>query len=169
MNSTIVPSFKHFQKDIERRLKSEGKCEKNEFGQMVFHGYQAAASEMFRAYIEKEAFAPLGAEFRKWNWEWGFNDQLLELTVRLRESKSWLLLLDLWAAVVAKRRTNYNKTKKARKIVPEKVSEELVTKTRNLLLESLFRLREYAAEFGRESEIGRYLEMIAKVERRLNA
>lgn len=169
MNPPFEPSFRHFQKDIERRLKSEGKCEKNEYGQLVFHGYQAALPEMFRAYIEQAAYAPLVEEFRKWNWEEEYNDYLLELTARLREAKDWPLLKDLWTAVVAKRRTNYNKTRKARKAVPDKVSEESVTKTRELLLDSLYRLREYASAFRQESDIGEYLEMVAKVEKRLNA
>jgi hypothetical protein len=89
MIASFAPSFQHFQKDIERFLKSAGKSEKNEHGQTVFRGYQAAVDLMFRAYTEKEAFAPLVAEF-----------------------------------------TNYNKTKKAQKAFPEKVSEELVEKTR---------------------------------------
>jgi hypothetical protein len=169
MNKAFAPSFQHFQKDIERYLKSEGKCEKNEHGQTVFRGYPAAVDQMFRAYIEKEAVAPLVAEFRKWNWEWGYDNYLLELTARLRDTGDWLLLKELWAAVIAKRRTNYNKTKKAQKAVPEKIPEELVTKTRELLAESLQRLRGFAIELQREAEIGKYLEMIARVEKRLNA
>ena len=169
MNTSFTPSFLHFQKDIERYLKSEGKCEKNEHGQTVFRGYQTAVDMMFRAYMEKESFAPLVAEYRTWNWEWGYNDDLLELTSRLQTARDWPLLKELWAAVVAKRRTNYNKTKKAQKAVPEKIPEELVTKTRELLLESLYRLREFAAQFQRESEVEKYLEMIARVEQRKNA
>ena len=71
--------------------------------------------------------------------------------------------------MVAKRRTNYNKTKKARKAVPEKIPEELVTKTRDLLLDSLYRLQRYASELGHESDVGEYLEMIVRVEKRLKA
>jgi hypothetical protein len=71
--------------------------------------------------------------------------------------------------VVAKRRTNYNKTKKARKAAPEKIPEELEEKTRALLIESLSRLRDYASEFGKESEIEEYAAMLARVERKLNA
>lgn len=169
MSPSFRPSFQHFQRDIERRLKSEGRCEKNEHGQTVFHGYETALREMFRAYLDEGALAPLVAEFRTWNWEWNYNDYLLDLTARLRATKNWPLLKDLWAAVVAKRRTNYNKTKKARKVAPESVREESVTKTRELLLETLNRLREFAVEFRRESEIGEYVEMIARVERRINA
>ncbi len=73
MITSFAPSFQHFQKDIERFLKSEGKCEKNEHGQIVYRGYQAAVDQMFRVYIEKEAFAPLVAEFRTWNWEWNYD------------------------------------------------------------------------------------------------
>jgi hypothetical protein len=71
--------------------------------------------------------------------------------------------------VVAKRRTNYNKTKKAQKSLPEKIPEELVTRTRELLLDSLHRLQRYASELGHESDVGAYLEMIVRVEKRLKA
>jgi hypothetical protein len=169
MSKSFSPSFQHFQKDIERYLKSEGKSEKNEHGQTVYRGYQAAVDQMFRAYMEKEAFAPLVAEFRTWNWEWGYDNYLLDLTARLQDAGNWLLLKELWGAVIAKRRTNYNKTKKAQKAVPEKIPEELVTKTSELLLESLYRLRNYASELQRESEVGGYLDMIARVERRIRA
>jgi hypothetical protein len=166
MDRSFTPSFRHFQNDIERYLKSIGKVEKNEHGQAVFRGYEEAQSEMFRAYVAQGALAPLVAEFRKWNWEWNYGDYLLELTALLRRSEDWPLLLSLWTGVIAKRRTNYNKTKQARKRVPEKVPEELVEKTRVLLLESLVQLRTYAAEFDRQSEIEPYTAMIAKVEKR---
>jgi hypothetical protein len=169
MNPPFAPSFQHFQQDIERYLKSAGKVEKNEHGQTVYRGYDAALSKMFRAYVEREALAPLVAEFRKWNWEWDYGDYLLELTACLRRSRDWPLLESLWTAVVAKRRTNYNKTRKARKKVPHKIPAALEEKTRRLLLESLLRLRDYAAEFGKESEIEDYAAMIERVERKLNA
>jgi hypothetical protein len=165
MSELPPPSFKHFQNDIERRLKLEGKCEKNEHGQLVFRGYPAALEQMFRAYRKEKAFVPLVAELRKWNWEWSDNDYLTELTADLRKARNWPLLRELWAAVIAKRRTNYNKTKKARRGAPDQIPEELVTKTRGLLLDALYRLKEYAAEFRPESDIGGYLQMIEKVER----
>jgi hypothetical protein len=56
---SFTPSFRHFQKDIERFLKSEGQVGKNEHGQTVYRGYQAALAQMFRAYLGKEAYAPL--------------------------------------------------------------------------------------------------------------
>src|SRR5215467_796717 len=115
MNKSFTPSFQHFHKDIERYLKSKGKCETNENGQIVYRSYQASLDQMFRDYIEKEVFAPLVAEFRTWNWEWGYNNYLLDLTARLQDAGNWLLLRELWGAVIAKRRTNYNKTKKAQK------------------------------------------------------
>jgi hypothetical protein len=71
-----MPSFQHFQKDIERYLRNLGKAEKNEHGQTVYRGYDSAQSEMFRAYVENQALAPLVEEFRKWNWEWGYGDYL---------------------------------------------------------------------------------------------
>jgi hypothetical protein len=169
MNRSFTPSFQHFLQDIERYLASEGKCEKNEHGQTVYRGYQAALSGMFRDYVEKEAFAPLVAEFRKWNWEWGYNDYLLELTKCLQEARQWPLLKELWAAVIAKRRTNYNKTKKAQRALPDTIPEDLVTKTRELLLESLHRLQNYASELQQESDVREYVEMIARVEKRIKA
>ena len=169
MDRSFAPSFRHFQKDIENYLKSEGKWEKNEHGQTVYRGYQAAVALMFRRYMEQEAFAPLVAEFRTWNWEWNYDDYLLELTGDLQKRKDWPLLKELWAAVVAKRRSNYNKTKKAQKAVPDKIPEALVTKTRDLLLDSLYRLQRHASELGHESDVGAYAEMIVRVEKRLNA
>ena len=169
MNRPFTPSFQHFHKDVEHQLESEGKCEKNEHGQLVYRGYPAALEQMFRAYLDKEALAPLVAELRKWNWEWSYGDYLLELTSSLQRRKDWPLLKELWAAVVAKRRTNYNKTKKAQKAVPEKIPEELVTKTRDLLLDSLYRLQRYASESGHEFDVGACSEMIVRVEKRMKA
>lgn len=169
MTTSFTPSFRHFQKDIERYLTSQGMREKNEHGQIVFRGYQAAVDLMFRVYMDKKAFAPLVAEFRTWNWEWGYNDYLSELAAGLQRTGDWPLLKELWAAVVTKRRINYNKTKKARKAVPNKVPEELVTRTRDLLLHSLHRLRRLASELGHGSDVGTYVEMIARVEKGLNA
>jgi hypothetical protein len=124
---------------------------------------------MFRPYIDEEAFAPLVAEFRKWNWEWNYNEYLLELTSCLQERRDWPLLKELWVAVVAKRRTNYNKTRKAQNSLPKKIPDELVTKTQDLLLESLYRLQRYASELGHESEVREHLEMVARVEKPLKA
>ena len=148
MNGAFTPSFQHFHKDVERYLKSEGKCEKNERGQTV---------------------GPLVAELRTWNWEWNYDDYLWELTSGLQQAGDWPLLKELWEAVVAKRRTNYNKTKKAQKSLPEKIPAELVTKTRDLLLDSLHRLQGYASECGHKSDVGAYLEMIVRVEKRMKA
>jgi len=85
------------------------------------------------------------------------------------EKRDWPLLNTLWAAVVAKRRTNYNKTRKAQKAVPDKIPDELVTKTQGLLLESLHRLQGYASELGQAADVTGYLEMAARVERRRQA
>jgi hypothetical protein len=126
MTKSFAPSLQHVQKDIERLLTREGKREKNERGQTVYRGYQAAVDQMFHVYLEKEAFAPLVAEFRKWNWEWSYDNYLDELSARLQSTGHWSLLKDLWGAVIAKRRTNYNKTRTAQRTVPDKVSEELV-------------------------------------------
>ena len=169
LRHAFTPSFQHFQKDIERYLESQGKREENEHGQIVYRGYPAALSLMFREYVEKGAFAPLVAEMRKWNWEWSYSDYLLEITECLQKAENWPLLKELWGAVIAKRRTNYNKTKTAQWAVPDKIPEDLVTKTRELLLESLYRLQGYASELRQESDIREYVEMIARVERRIKA
>ncbi len=164
MKIAFTPTFHNFQDDIERFLKGMGKSEINEHGQMVYHGYQAAVEFMFNVYIKKEAFGPLVAEFRKWNWEWGYNNYLLDLTKYLNSAGNWLLIKELWSAVIAKRKTNYNKTKKARKAFPDKISEEVVIKTKMLLLDSLYKLRTYATKLQHEATIGEYLEMISRVE-----
>ena len=169
MADTFVPTFRDFQRDIENRLKHEGKCERNERGQTVYRGYEAAVGQMFRAYMDEKALAPLVEEFRKWNWEWGYDSHLLDLTASLKAEGDWPLLERLWAAVIAKRRTNYNKTLRARRAVPDSVSEDLVSKTRALLLESLSQFRQFASEFQREDEFADYAEMIARVERKLRA
>ena len=77
--------------------------------------------------------------------------------------------LTLWAGVIAKRRTNYNKTKKAQRAVPEQIPESSVFKTRELLLESLYQLQRYASALQEESSIIEYTEMIARVERGITA
>ena len=165
MPKPFTPSFKDMHKDIERYLKSEGKVEKNEHGQEVYRGYDAALSLMFRLYMNEEAFVPLVAEFREWNWEWSYNDFLFTLTARLQEKKNWPCLKELWGAVIAKRRTNYNITRKTRKSHPEKIPESLVEKTRQLLLESLKRFEAYAAGLGQESDIAEYLDMMERVQK----
>jgi len=169
MSTPFAPSFQGFHKDIERCLKSKGQVEKNERGQTVYRGYQAELTRMFRTYIDEGAFAPLVAEFRKWNWEWNYDEHLLELTSCLQAKRDWPLLKELWIAVVAKRRTNYNKTRKAQKSLPDRIPDELVTKTQGLLLESLYRLQRYASELGYEAEVREYVEMIARVENRRKA
>lgn len=59
MSKPFRPSFNNFQRDIENQLKNEGNYAKNEYGQMVFRGYYAAKSVMYRTYLNEKAFAPL--------------------------------------------------------------------------------------------------------------
>jgi hypothetical protein len=165
----FTPSFLHFQADIEQLLKSEGKVEKNEHGQTVYRGYQEALDQMFRLYLENDACAPLVAEFRNWNWEWEYGDYLLVLTARLEEKRDWPLLKELWSGVIAKRRTNYNKTRKAHNALPKKIPRHLVEKTGSLLLDSLHRLCDYAIASRREAEVEEYVEMTERVERHQKA
>jgi hypothetical protein len=165
MSKSFTPTFRDLQKDIERYLKSEGKYEKNEHGQEVYRGYPAALELMFGLYLNEEAFVPLVAHFRKWNWEWSYNDFLLTLTARLQETKNWPCLKELWIAVIAKRKTNYNLTRKYRNALPKNIPESLLRKTRELLLESLKRYEAYAAELGQESDIEEYLDMMERVQK----
>lgn len=169
MNPSFTPTFGNFQRDVEQYLRNAGKVGRNEHGQTVFHGYEAARDLMFRSYLQRGAHAPLVAELRTWNWEWGYNDILMEVTDRLTQAGDWSLLRALWGAVIARRRTNYNKTRKAQRSHPAKIPEALVDKTRELLLESLYRLRTYAADLGRSADFHPYAEMIGRVERRVYA
>jgi hypothetical protein len=41
--------------------------------------------------------------------------------------------------------------------------------TRDLLLDSLYRIRKYASEFQEESDIGEYVQILAKVEQKKHA
>jgi hypothetical protein len=120
MGDVFAPSFRHFHNDIERHLKSVGKCEKNEHGQTVYRGYQDALDQMFRAYIDHEAFAPLVAEFRSWNWEWGYNDYLLTLTSCLRETDNWPLLKELWMVWLPSAEPITTRPGKLRRLGPRK-------------------------------------------------
>ena len=124
---------------------------------------------MFRIYIDEGALAPLVADFRKWSWEGNYSEQLLELTAQLQKRKDWPLVKELWGAVVAKRKTNYNKTRTAHRSLPDKIPDGLVVKTQGLLLESLRRLQRYASAVGGEGDIEAYLAMIARVENRQKA
>jgi hypothetical protein len=165
MSKSFTPSFKNVQSDIERYLESEGKCETNEFGQTVYRRYDAALKLIFDSYLREAAYVPLVAHLRTWNWEWSYNDYLLALTSRLEKARNWPCLKKLWTAVIAKRKTNYNKTRKWRKALPEKIPESSLQKTRKLLLESLASLEAYAEKLGQESDISEYLEMKARVEK----
>jgi hypothetical protein len=44
-----------------------------------------------------------------------------------------------------------------------------VSLTKNLLLESLYRLQQYASELGHESDVNEYVAMIVRVEKRMRA
>lgn len=165
MPKRFAPTFKDIQKDIERYLKSEGKHETNEHGQGVFRGYDDALNLMFQRYLKEEAYAPLVAHFRRWNTEWTYNDYLLTLTAQLERVNNWPALKELWSAVVAKRRTHYNLTRKYHRTVPDKIPESSVEKTKLLLLDTLTRLETYAVTFGQQSDIAEYLAMSERVRR----
>ncbi len=169
MPKPFTPSFKNLQKDLENYIKSQGKCEKNEFGQTVYHGYDAALSLMFKTYIKQEAFDSLTDHFRRWNWEWGYNNYFDRLTAALEHAKDWKNLKVIWSAVIAKRKTNYNKTLKVHRAVPDRVPESSVTKTRRLLIESIDDMRKCGSKFKKSGEISDYLEMKSRVEKGLKA
>lgn len=96
----------------------------------------------------------------------GVHDHFSELSIRLRKARDWVLLKALWAGVIAKRRTNYNKTKRARSAVPDKIPEELLTRTRELLLESLRGLQSCVSALDRNADIA---ESLAMIERKIKA
>lgn len=77
MSEPFSPSFKHFQRDIERFLIASGLREKRKDGFTVFKGYENALQTMFNHYLDAGKFDPLVAHFRNWNWEMGCNDYLL--------------------------------------------------------------------------------------------
>ncbi len=169
MTKPFKPSFKTLQKDLENYIKHKGRCDKNEFGQTVYHGYDAALALMFKSYIQEKAFDQLTDHFRKWNWEWNYDDYFTRLITTLERAKDWKNLKQLWEAVIAKRKTNYNKTRKAHQDVPDQVPETSVVKTRNLLLESLDDMRKCGKKFGTEKEIAQYLDMKNRVQKGLKA
>jgi len=164
MPKSFTPSFKDIQKDIERYLKSEGKYEKNEHGQGVYRGYDEALELMFRLYMKEEAFVPLVSHFRKWNTELAYNNFLLTISAALLKAKNWPLLKELWAAVIAKRKKNYNDHLKYRKLIPEKITESKLLKTRELLVEALKQLERYALQLKQKPDISDYMGMLERVQ-----
>lgn len=158
------PSFKDFQKDIERYIISIGKRERTKDGMMIFWGYDDAQKLMFRRYLKHEAFGPLVAHFRSWNWEVGYNDYLLELTTALVIRQDWSCLQRLWDGVIAKRRKFYNDVWKIEKDEPGTLPSKTVIEAKERLLETLGRVQGFAEELGQPSDVDKYTEMMRRVQ-----
>ena len=165
MTAEFQPAFKNFQADIERYIISIGKCEKSKDGFTIFRGYEDALKLMFRRYLDGEAFDPLVSYFRRWNWEWSYNDFLIELTTALSSRRDWPRLQLLWDSVVAKRKKNYNEIWKIEKDKPGAISSKTVAESKELLLDTLKRVIAFAEEFGGAEESAKYSVMIDRVRR----
>lgn len=162
MEPPFKPRFNDFQGDIERYLRHLGNTPTIKDGMMVFHGYDEALKRMFRQYIAVEAFDPLVAHFRRWNWELGYNPFLLELTEALAERQDWPRLKLLWDGVIAKRRKLYNDVRKIERRKPSALSADTVHQSRERLLETLRRVRSMCEVFGSPRDSEAYSQMIDK-------
>jgi len=85
----FVPSYRNLQADIERYLTSVGQREITKGGFIVFRDYEEALPLMFGRYIDHGILNPLVDHFRRWNWEFGDNDYLLQLTDQLVQTHDW--------------------------------------------------------------------------------
>ena len=165
MTDKFQPSFDDFQKDIERYITSIGKRERLKDGKMIFWGYEDALKMMFRRYLEHGAFDPLVAHFRSWNWEVGYNDYLLELTTALVTRRDWPRLQRLWEGVIARRRKFYNEVWKIEKDDPGTLPSKTVVESKELLLETLGRVKAFAEDLGQPEDADKYTKMMGRVQR----
>ena len=163
MSKPFSPSFKHFQRDIERFLIASGLREKRKDGFTAFKGYENALQTMFNHYLDAGKFDPLVAHFRNWNWEMGYNDYLLTLTSVLSERRDWLLLKRLWEGVIAKRKKAYNEVWKIEKANPGTLPGNTLMNSCERLVETLDRVRGFAQEMGRCEDVAKYAEMSDRV------
>lgn len=163
MPDQFSPSFLKFQADIEAYLAAQGKRKRTKDGFIIFHGYDDALTLMFDRYLEHQAFEPLVAHFRGWNWEHSYNDYLLRLTDALLEGRDWPLLKRLWSGVISKRRKLYNDIRKLERKAPGTIPSASAQASRDELLESLERIRSYCGEIGTVEDSNSYELMISKV------
>ncbi len=158
------PGFKDLQLDIERYLASIGKRDTRKDGMIVFRGYDDALKLMFDRYLEAGALAPLANHFRAWNWEYSYNDHLIELTSALKKAGDWPNLRVLWGeGVIRARRKLYNDMWKIEKNDPGTLKAESVTRSKEALLEALGDIGVMAEEFGTPEAVEKYAEMARKV------
>ena len=169
MANEFHPSFKDFQKDIERYIISIGKYEKTKDGMMIFRGYFDALQMIFRRYLEHGAFDPLVAHFRSWNWEVGYNDYLLELTTALVARRDWPRLQRLWDGVIARRRKFYNEVWKIEKDDPGTLPSKTLVDSEESLMETLGRVKAFADDLGQPGDADKYTKMMGRVQSRRKA
>lgn len=159
------PSFKDFQRDIERYLISIGKREVQKDGMIVFHGYDEALGKMFRWYVENNANAPLVKEFRRWNWEYQYNDYLRDLTIALKVQGDWPNLQVLWEkGVLRSRKKLFNDMWKIEKNTPGTIDPKSFSEAKMRLLETLGDMADIARMHGSNEDVDNY----AKIEKRIN-
>lgn len=160
------PGYKDFQRDIERYLTSIGQREKRPDGILVFRGYDDALSKMFRLYLDEGDLEPLVRHFRSWNWEYGYNDYLLELTEALKQQGDWPGLKLLWEKGVLRcRKKLYNDLRKLEKDAPDLFEPESLETATARLIEALEQIIALAEAFGSTAEVEEYQALVQKVER----
>ena len=160
------PRFDVFQKDVERYLMYLGNVEKGKDGQRVFRGYEEALARMFHLYLARGSLAPLVTHLRRWNWEYTYDDRLLDLTSALEERRDWPGLRRLWDAVIQKRRKLHSDLSKIRERDPDAVSAEKVGEARDRLMETLGRVRALSRAMGADEDTARYSATMERIEQR---
>jgi len=164
--SEFEPAYKDFQQDIERYLISIGQREKRPDGMIVFRGYDDALQKMYRMYLEQSALDPLIKHFRAWNWEYGDNDYLLELTEALQQAWDWPGLKQLWEQGVLRcRKKLYNELRKLEKQAPDLFEPESLEAAKARLIETIEKMIALAKSSGGIAELENYRELLRKAER----
>jgi len=169
MPSGYQPDFKNFQRDIERYLAHIGKREKRADGMIVFHGFPEAQRAMFDRYLEAEVLEPLVGEFKTWNWEYSYDDFLLELTAALEKKRDWTGLETLWRSVLTKRKKLYNELRKLDRDDPAALPRDSLAGARERLLETAGRLIDLVEKYGTAEAVKGYSILADKVGRRKKA
>lgn len=163
--SEYEPAYKDFQRDIEHYLTSIGQREKRADGILVFRGYDDALQKMFQMYLEHGALEPLVKHFRSWNWEYGVNDYLLELTEALKQDGDWQGLKLLWEKGVLRcRKKLYNDLRKLEKNAPELFEPESLATAKARLIETLQQTIALAEVFGSTAEVEAYRGLLQAAE-----
>ncbi|HXV83776.1 MAG TPA: hypothetical protein VEG60_28295 [Candidatus Binatia bacterium] len=163
--SEFKPGFIDLQRDIEGYLVSIGKREKTKDGTIVFRGYDDALKKMFNWYRKEGALAPLVKHLRSWNWEYGYNEFLTELTSSLKGTADWSNLQLLWEkGVLRSRKKLYNDMWKIEKDAAGTLTAKSFAGATERLLETLRDLTVLALEYGAADDVEKYRKLIHKVE-----